>query len=360
MILFLVMFAAALYAAEKYSMEHGLDGVSIHTTLGKMLVEPEEPFSWTTSIQNRKRMMVPYLKLKELVPEGLLYADSQIPVLEGKSSVAQSVLYLAGRQETQVSRNVILKSRGRYFFRGASVEAGDFLGMDTLLKKYQELEEIVVKPLRYKNTELDFMLGGFLGEYAVRNSLLEDPVLSIGFREYTGREPFRSISWTQSAKYGRLLVKQFECTADLSCQILLNMDCGRNYADGKEEQTGILMERSFSIVRSVCEKLEQKKIPYGFMTNGIIAGAVGKWKQVEEGLGGGHLETVLEGLGRMTHERQEDMDDFIGRVRKGIHGAESFILVTPVREERILTLVQGLEERVGKKVLLLCADTLEE
>lgn len=359
MILFLVMSAAALYAAEKYSMEHGLDGVSIHTTLGKMLVEPEEPFSWTTSVLNRKRMMVPYLKLKEQVPDGLRYAESGILVAEEKNSAAQSVLYLAGGQETKVSRNVHLTKRGRYFFRGASVEAGDFLGMDTLTKSYQELEEIVVKPLPCMTAELDLMLGGFLGEYAVKNSLLEDPVLSIGFREYTGREPFRSISWTQSAKYGRLLVKQFECTADLSCQILLNMDCGRNYADGKEEQMGILMERCFSIVRSACEKLEQKKIPYGFMTNGIIAGAMGSWKQVEEGLGAGHLETVLEGLGRMTHERRETMDEFFGRVRKGIHGAESFLVVTPVREERVLSLVQSLEERAGKKVLLLCAEELE-
>lgn len=359
MILFLVMFAAALYAAERYSMEHGLDGVSIRTTLGKILVEPDEVFSWTTAVVNQKRMMVPYLKLKEQIPEGLFYAESGIPVIEEKLSAAQSVLYLAGRQETKISRNVLLTKRGRYFFRGASVEAGDFLGIDTLTKDYQELEEIVVKPRKCETAELDLMLGGFLGEYAVRNSLLEDPVISIGFREYTGREPFRSISWTQSAKYGRMLVKQYECTADLSCQILLNMDCGRSYADGKDEQTGLLMERSFSIVRSVCETLEQKKIPYGFMTNGIIAGAVGNWKQVEEGLGGGHLETILEGLGRMTHERRETMEEFFGRVRKGVHGTESFLVVTPIREERVLSLVQSLEERAGKKVLLLCAEDME-
>lgn len=359
MILFLLMFAAALYAAERYSLEHGLDGVSIHTTLGKILVEPGEAFSWKTSVINRKRMMVPYLKLKEQVPEGLSYADSGVPVIEEKASTAQSVLYLAGKQKTEVFREVKLSKRGRYFFRGASVEAGDFLGIDTLTRSYPEQEEIVVKPAACKSEELERMLGGFLGEYAVQNSLLEDPVLSVGFREYTGREPFRAISWTQSAKYGRLLVKQYECTADLSCQILLNMDCGKNYTDGRDEQIGALMEKCFSVVRSVCEELEKKQIPYGFMTNGIIAGSVGNWKQVEEGLGGSHLETVLEGLGRMTHERRETMEEFLGKVRKGVRGTESFIVVTPVRDERILTLVRSLEERAGKNVLFLCADELE-
>lgn len=359
MILFLVMFAAVLYAAEKYSLEHGLDGVSLDTVLGKMLVEPGEAFTWTTSIINRKRMMVPYLKMKEQVPEGLLYASSGVPVMEEKASAADSVLYLAGKQKTELTREVMLMKRGRYFFRGASVEAGDFLGMDTTIRKYTEMEEIVVKPKPCPGVELSTLLGGFLGEYAVRNSLLEDPVLSIGFREYTGREPFRAISWTQSAKYGRLLVKQYECTADLSCQILLNMDYGKKFIDGEDKEMAALLERCFSMVRSVCEELERKKIPYGFMTNGIIAGAVGNWKQVEDGLGAGHLETVLEGLGRMTHERQESMDEFIRRVRKGVQGAESFVVVTPVREERIEALVQSLEERAGNQVLFLCANEME-
>ena len=359
MILFLLVFAMALYAVQKYSLEHGLDGVSLKTHLGKNVVEPGEPFSWTVSVLNKKRMMVPYLRVKELAPEDLVYAGSGVSVLDKKSAEANSVLYLAGRQRTEVTRDVTLPKRGRYFFRGASVEAGDFLGLKTRTKSYAELEEIVVKPTPCPAGELSLLLGGFLGEYSVRNSLLEDPVLSIGFREYTGREPFRSISWTQSAKYGRLLVKQYECTADLTCQILLNMDHGRTYIEGEDAKTAELMERCFSMVRSVCEELERRKIPYGFLNNGIIAGAVGHWKQVEDGLGTAHLETVLEGLGRMTHEHQESMEEFIQKVRKGVHGTESFVIVTPVREPRIEALVQSLEDRCGNKVLFLCADEME-
>ena len=359
MILFLLILAAVLYAVEQYSLEHSLDGVTLDTTLGKTVVEPEEPFSWTMSVMNEKRMMVSYLRLKEQVPEGLLYAGSKIPVLEEKTSLTHSVLYLAGRQKTEVTREVMLTQRGRYFFRGASAEAGDFLGLDTRVRSYPELEEIVVKPRRCQTKHLTTLLGGFLGEYAVKNSLLEDPVLSIGFREYTGREPFRSISWTQSARYGRLLVKQYECTADATCHILLNMDCGKSFIDGEDEKTSVLMERCFGMVRSVCEELEQKKIPYRFLTNGIIAGAVGNWKQVDEGLGAGHLETVLEGLGRMTHEHQETMEEMFQKVCRGLHGTKSFIVVTPMRDEQMERLVQGLEDRAGSRVLLLCADDHE-
>ena len=90
-----------------------------------------------------------------------------------------------------------LKKRGRYFFRGVSAEAGDFLGLQTALETYPELKEIVVKPAPSGWEELPRLLGGYAGEYVVKRSLFEDPVLIRGFREYTGREPLR-VHWLRS------------------------------------------------------------------------------------------------------------------------------------------------------------------
>ena len=54
MILFLIVLAVVLYWVEKYSMLHGLDHVSFKTSLDKMLVEPDEPFTWTMTVKNDK------------------------------------------------------------------------------------------------------------------------------------------------------------------------------------------------------------------------------------------------------------------------------------------------------------------
>ena len=42
---------------------------------------------------------------------------------------------LKGRQKTELERRVLLKKRGRYFFRGVSAEAGDFLGLQDVYKR---------------------------------------------------------------------------------------------------------------------------------------------------------------------------------------------------------------------------------
>ena len=350
MILFLIVLAVVLYWVEKYSLVHGLDHVSFKTSLDQMLIEPDEPFTWTMTVKNDKWMMVPYLRVMELVPRGLRFAETDQEVEQKGIMGLRSVLYLAGRQKTELVRNVKLSERGRYFFRGSSVECGDFLGYQTSMENYPEMAEIVVKPRAYPHGEISLLLGGYLGDYAVRNSLFEDPVLTIGFREYTGREPFRSISWTQSARHNRLLVKQQEPVADLSCTVLLNTECSRG------KYVSMLLEQTYSMVRSLCEELEKKKISYDFYTNGTIAGAMGNWKRVEEGLGANHLETVLEGLGRMTYDVSEPLDTFFLRVLKGARGGNSFVVVTPERTARLDELVAGLSERTGRSVLVISAE----
>ena len=350
MIFFLIVLAVVLYWVEKYSLVHGLDHVSFKTSLDKMLIEPDEPFTWTMTVKNDKWMMVPYLRVMELVPRGLRFAETDQEVEQKGIMGLRSVLYLAGRQKTELARKVKLSERGRYFFRGSSVECGDFLGYQTSMENYPEMAEIVVKPRAYPHGEISLLLGGYLGDYAVRNSLFEDPVLTIGFREYTGREPFRSISWTQSARHNRLLVKQQEPVADLSCTVLLNTECSRG------KYVSMLLEQTYSMVRSLCEELEKKKISYDFYTNGTIAGAMGNWKRVEEGLGVNHLETVLEGLGRMTYDVSEPLDTFFLRVLKGARGGNSFVVVTPERTARLDELVAGLSERTGRSVLVISAE----
>lgn len=347
MIVFLVIFGLILYLAERYSMAHVLDEVEIETSLDKVLVEPGEEFIWTMTIQNKKRLMVPYLKLKEQVPERLFYAENGEPVETKEKMGLQSVLYLAGRQKAELQRRVRFEKRGRYFFRGASVEAGDFMGIQVVLESYPELKEMVVKPKPCSHEKLPVLLGGYLGEFSVRKSLFEDPILTASFREYTGREPFRAISWTQSARLGRLLVKEQECTMDLSCSVLLNTECSG------QEGSGELLERCFSLVRSICEELENRKIPYDFRTNGVIAGAMGNWSQVDEGLGAGHLETMLEGLGRMTHDHKESAGTFFKRVLRGVPAGKSLMVVTPEMGEELRRLVSALEERSGRKVLVI-------
>jgi len=348
MILLIVIFAAVLYFAEKYSLEHVLDKVTFETAADRGVVEPEEAFTWSMTIRNGKRMMVPYLRLREDIPEGLLFADGSGPVGETRFSWMTSTLYLGRRQKVCLSREVMLPKRGRYFFHGASVEAGDFLGIRSETESYPELQDVVVKPRRAESSELSTLLGGYLGDHSVRKSLMEDPIDTITFRDYTGKEPLCSISWIQSARHNRLLVKQYDHTAEFSCTVLLNVDCQSS------QERDARLEQCFSIVRSVCEELEKRKISCDFRTNGSIAGAMGDWNHIGDGLGAAHLETILEGLGRMTYSFRESAGTFLEREIRGVQRGKSIILVSPEDDDAVRAAAERLENVSQRKVLLLC------
>ena len=129
--------------------------------------------------------------------------------------------------------------------------------------------------------------------------------------------------------------------------------------DGEGEGLGKRLEFCCRAARQVCEELEKRKIAYDFQTNGVIAGAMGEWRTVGSGLGAGHLETVLEGLGRMTDGFRETGAEWLWRIGNGINSRTGMILITPVMGAGLSEAVLRLEERFSGKVLVVNLSEME-
>ena len=128
----------------------------------------------------------------------------------------------------------------------ATLLAGDLLGLSQQQRDIHQFYEIVVLPRRVEAPDLSQALGGFLGDVSVQRFILEDPVLTIGAREYTGHEPMKTISWKHSVRTGRLMVKNFDHTVENCVTVLLNVDGGTDYDT---------MERCFSLARMAVESI---------------------------------------------------------------------------------------------------------
>lgn len=338
-----------LFLAEKYSLRHVFDRLRVQTETDRVVVEPGEAFCWQLTMENGKAMMVPFLEVRESVPEGLCFAPEGTSVEEKPGSGYFTTLYLGGKEKMVLTRQVSLPNRGRYFFRGCRLRAGDLMGLKDTVQTQEALAEVVVKPKRLSSLTLAQTLGGFLGERSVEHSLWEDPVLTIGFRDYTGREPFRAISWMESARQAHLVVRQYDHTLELSCTVLFCIS-----SDDREK-----FELCCQAARQVCETLEEQRIAYDFQTNAVIAGTMGNWRSVGNGQGRGHLETVLEGLGRMTGQSRTEAADWLYAVGKGLSGRRSLLLLVPERTEELDGPLTYLRERSGSEVFVFDASQEE-
>lgn len=348
MSLILVLLGIALIALlDHFWVPFALRSLRGQTRLDKLLVEPEETVCCAATVENRSRLPIPFIRLQVRFPmTAKLIAEEK-----WKASHCQMGIY-----QWQVEEKLALMpmhkavhrvrfsapSRGEYRMGDFRLSAGDLLG---LREQYAEGQgqSLVVMPCRARSQQAIQAIGGFIGDISVRRFILEDPVLTVGFRDYTGREPMKSVSWKRTAVTGSLQVKQYDHTAEQTVTVLLNLENGR-----PEE-----IEACFRLARTACETLEKNKIPFALRTNGNLPGPVGKLFYIPDGLGGSHLNTILMGLGRADYTCYHSFRTMVKKTLQNRKSNESFLVITPGLGKDTDIWIRQLEAAGGNRICLL-------
>lgn len=348
--IFLLVLLAAAILAQRYSLRHGLDRVAYDCMPSCRTVDPDEPFDIVSSLSNGRRTPVFFVRVQEFLPSETHILSSGADARYGRDMLRlYFTCYLRPRQRLTRRVRASLPQRGRYFLRGALLSGGDFLGLSETTRRVSLLREIVVLPAPAPRPDLPQTLGGYLGERSVNRFILEDPVLTLGFREYTGREAQKAISWPVSARLGRLMVRKPDFTLEQTVTVLLNIECTDNGLDPDAPR----IEQCFSLARSVCEVLEARHVAYSFLTNATSAGAVGLCGDIGDGLGRAHLGTILEGLGRATYARTEPFDATLSRALRRTMTGRAHILITARPAECYRRSLMRLQQACGQETLVL-------
>ena len=350
LVLFLIIVAFGL---RNFSLNHVLDDVIYTVKAEKSVVEADEVFTVTSNLHNNKWLPVTFIKIAELIPS-MMWVDrkkQQFYEISEKGRIL-STTYLMPFQKYSRTFKASMPSRGRFFLHGAILYGGDLFGLSETVEYVNLMEEIVVLPRPISSGKLEAVMGGFLGDFSVNRFIMEDPILTIGFRDYTGREPMKNINWPQSLKANKLMVKNFDHTTDLSVTVILNVENGE---DGRTLNS-LMTETAFSVARYVCETLEQKKIKYSFITNATAAGAVGHWSSVSEGLGNRHLYTILEGLGRATYDSTMSFDTLLLKASLASERGRAHIVITPSIAKYWQNVYKKLSNSCDGHAVLICTE----
>ncbi len=345
--LILLVVTVCVVLLERKWAEYALRSLNIRTDCDCFLAQPGQPVTWSASLDNYSRLPIPFVRLVQSFPsEANPIADMQWQRAYCRRNImswdTEYRMTIRGRRSITRNVTVSFPERGIYKIGSYHLSAGDLLGFREA-KCHGSGGNIVVMPhLSSQQTAID-AVGGFLGDISVRRFILEDPVLTTGFRDYTGREPMRAISWTRTAQTGNLQVKQYDHTAERHVVVLLN-------TEGADAQQ---LEECLRLTRSVCEKLEQRKIPYGFRTNANLPGPVGKIHAVTEGLGEQHLNTILYGLGCADNTCFHSFRYLTRQALKNRKGSESYIVITPDDKGTAQSCIQALSNGAGNPVCVL-------
>ena len=337
---FLLVFMVIVYIVQRWSMANALKGVDFHYEPSLFMAAPGERFELITTVSNHSWRFIPYVRMSESIPKltkihafGVIISQGEV-----RGEVKHvSKFYLMPRSRLIRKATVSISARGRYIFPGALLRGGDFLGLSENVMEFKSFNELIIYPDIIPGDYVSNVMGEYFGDLTVRRFIIEDPILTAGFLEYTGRESMKSISWTQSAHSGQLMVKSYDYTTEFSVSIVLNVETQAG------EVTDKLIELCFSICHQVCRDLNNKKIRFDFFSNISVYGSSGNWGYIGEMSGTNQLRSILEGLGRASYNTYESFDKLLDRVLRKLRMSEerSIIFIVPESKDETVIRLKG-------------------
>lgn len=306
------------------------------------LIEPSEPFKYVSYVRNIWGWPILYIGLYEQFSQNIHILDDGVKKGFFGDTTKYHFMLMAHKYITK-SVTMSIDKRGEYALGRVMLETGDFLGIRSTCKSFDIDKRVVVKPRKAEDEELKEILGGYIGDEIVHRFILEDPVLIYGYREYTGREPMKSIAWKQTARTGQMYVKEYDHTTEMTAGVILNIE-GAN-----EEE----VESCYEVTRMVCEELEKNQVVYDFYTNAKLIDRTGVITWLPEGLGTQYLNNILYAMGRSDGTCLFSIEALLEMCEKKRKSAKSYIIITPKLTDENRYLLNGFEVKSQQKICVL-------
>ena len=303
---------AALLLMEYLSVGARAEKLLFHCSADRELTEPGGVVTVTACVTNSSALPRLFVRVWMFFGEGVSLREDKAWAERYRDRGYPS-LCIRRRLSLMPHTTAVFKVRLSFSERGVHglgryiLESGDFLGLRTLQNVGKMEPELVVTANRAKGLEQALPLNGFLGDHSVRRLLYEDPTLIVGARDYSGREPMRSISWTQTAIRGKLMVRTYDHTAEPSAVILADLG-------GKQEEKEAVLALT---------------------------------RRTETGLGPAHLDYILERIGRARPTEFSGFRDLTERCLEERGSAADWILIVPSRSEAVEGCLRRIEARSG-------------
>jgi len=359
MIWFLITILVIAFIVEKASLRIPLEQIQYKLEPSKRSVEQGEIFKLRTTLNNASRKSIPYVFIEEVFPAAVKVEESDTLNLtpDGDFLLHRTTIFVRKHQKIKRSINVYIQRRGVFWFRQARLSFGDFLGFRQREKEFRQSKSIVVYPRRMQDERLDYVLSDILGEISVRSFLHEDPLLVMGYRDYTGREPLRSISFPQSAKRNELTVKEYDHTRDELVDLIFDISYKGDF-DHYFNQ----VETMFSMVRTICETFERRGVSYRLITNAYYDSMEARGVNVLQsgGSGGKSFAKILEILGMASKAAMCTTEELLQKSYRSLSQEKEFVYISQRRHEETEGAILRVEQQYKIKFRRIYGEDYEQ
>lgn len=338
-VLLIALMALALYGAQKLLYRKLWDrGLRVAITFDDTEANEGDTCTLTEVVENRKWLPLSFLKVKFETDRALRFYGEG----EEKNSAVSDLYYRSDTFSLLPYRRIrrrlpfVCTGRGIYSLKDVSMVGADLFLQTQYVKNQINGSQLAVYPKRVPLPPLDVILQRCEGENALHPSLIEDPFLRRGVREYAPADDMRKVNWTATAKTGELKVNIHESTSLSTIHILLLLEKSAVLRKTEEEEYLIRTAATLN------EQLLQRGASVFFAAN-VFPGEKKESVRVEAPENRPGSRTVDRALAEISLDRDgKGAGEFLEEMFRGLAASDAVIFVMDTLRNRVL---KAIDER---------------
>ena len=331
-----------------------LRGVEYRRIFDKRRAFPGETFVMTLRVTNRKPLPLSWLEINDRVPTALPLTEG-ILIPTHVPQVGKLISVLSLRWYERVNRRYELRcpSRGVYDLGPVELKSGDIFTLFERQESRDQRDRLIVYPQIWPMEELGLPSKEPFGERKAQRFLLEDPLRTMGVRDYHPEDSMRFIHWKATARRNELQVRALEPSTTLNLVILLNVATYKHHWRGVDPE---LLERTIGVAGSLATWAVGQKYKVGLVANGSVPHS-DQPIRVPAGRSPDQLPAVLEALAAVTSFATMSIQDLLRRESPRLPWGATLVVVSAVVAEELAAAIVGLRD-AGRRMGLI--STAEE
>ncbi len=248
-----------------------LERIAYRRTLRDRRAFVGEEIEVSYSVANRKALPLPWIEVRESVPEVMPVRDahSSPSAVNGELYMTRSTS-LAWYERVGWRHHFLCRQRGYYHFGPTRLRSGDIFGLFPAELQVETRDYLIVLPRLVDLPDLGLPAERPFGEAKSGSRIFEDPSRVVGVRDYRPGDPLKRIDWKATARRQELQSRVYEPSSSLHLLVALNVNTLAAVWEGYDP---VLLERAITVAGSVARWAEEHRYAVGLIANSSYPGA---------------------------------------------------------------------------------------
>jgi uncharacterized protein (DUF58 family) len=307
-----------------------------------------ETIELTLEVRNRKLLPLTWLEIVDVFSAGLPLDQAEIILNRATNQGELRTFWMLGPFQRLTRRYTVrCTQRGYHAYGPAVISTGDGFGLFSHKAVDARRARVIVYPRLYSVAELRLPAKNPFGERGSHLQLFEDPLRTVGVRDWQPGEGMRRVHWKATARHQHMLSRIYEPSEEPQVLIFLNVATLPRHWQGSIPE---LHERAISVAGSLSAYCAGLRLPVGLIANGFVPGS-DQAIRLLPGRSPNQLVRILELLAAVTPFATRPIEDMLLREAPRLPWGATLLVVSAIAHDDLLAALIGLKE-AGRQVVL--------